>query len=177
MTPFSKLHRELEARFPEAVVEMEVTDRPDGWNLLHLWVEDFVVGLQWTSSGGFGLSSWVARAEDPTDLFDPPDEWYSKGDAAFHRIVSLVVDRKATRPCIGTLADIRTSRGVSQESLSDQLNVRQGTYSKLERRDDVKVSSLRKVIESMGGRLIIQAVFPDTREVREIRFDRSLIEK
>jgi hypothetical protein len=52
--------------------------------------------------------------------------------------------------------------------LSEQLNVKQATYSKLERRADVKVSSLREVIEAMGGKLLIQAVFPDSGEVREI---------
>ncbi len=59
---------------------------------------------------------------------------------------------------------------MSQEALSEQLSVKQATYSKLERRKDVKVSSLRQVIEAMGGKLLIQAVFADTRDVREITF-------
>lgn len=58
----------------------------------------------------------------------------------------------------------------SQEALAERLKVKQATYSKMERREDVKVSSLRRVVEAMGGRLLIQAIFPDTRDVREITF-------
>ena len=59
---------------------------------------------------------------------------------------------------------------MSQEVLSAQLKVKQSTYSKLERRDDVKVSSLRRDIEALEGKLLIQAVFRDTQEFREITF-------
>lgn len=33
----------------------------------------------------------------------------------------------------------------------------------------MKISSLRKAIEAMGGKLRIQAVFPDTKEVRDVQ--------
>jgi len=81
-----------------------------------------------------------------------------------------VLDRKSTKPAGSTLPEIRHERGMSQETLSETLKVRQATYSKLERRGDVKVSSLKRVIEAMGGRLRIQAVFPDTQEVRDLTF-------
>ncbi len=55
--------------------------------------------------------------------------------------------------------------------MSEQLGVRQAAYSKLERRRDVKISSLRQVVEAMGGRLVIQAVFADAAGTREITFD------
>jgi DNA-binding XRE family transcriptional regulator len=103
-------------------------------------------------------------------MFDAPNEWYAVESAAFHRIASLVFEKRSTKPTLSKLSEIRHERGMSQEGLSEQLNVRQATYSKLERRKDVKISKLRRVIEAMGGKLLIQAVFPDTQEVREITF-------
>jgi len=96
--------------------------------------------------------------------------WYRTERAAFHRVASLVFDQRSTRPQQAKISEIRHQRGISQEDLSAQLNVRQATYSKLERREDVKVSSLRRVIEAMGGQLLIQAIFRDTKDVREITF-------
>ncbi|HVC97362.1 MAG TPA: helix-turn-helix transcriptional regulator, partial [Pirellulales bacterium] len=98
------------------------------------------------------------------------DDWYTSKEAVFHRIVSLVLDQKSTKPSVTTISEMRQERGVSQEALAERLNVKQATYSKMERREDVRVSSLRRVIEAMGGRLLIQAIFPDTRDVREITF-------
>ena len=60
-----------------------------------------------------------------------------------------------------SLNDIRLSRRCSQVELADLLEVRQASVSKLERRSDIHVSSLRKYIEALGGDLVIQAEFPE----------------
>ncbi len=60
-----------------------------------------------------------------------------------------------------SLNDIRLSRRCSQTELADLLEIRQASVSKLERRNDIHVSSLRKYIEALGGKLVIQAEFPD----------------
>ena len=59
------------------------------------------------------------------------------------------------------LNELRRARGISQEELANRLGMRQPNISKLERRIDVRVSSLRAVIEAMGGELRIIAHFPD----------------
>lgn len=170
MLPIDKLKHDLEARLHEVEIDTSRADDPNGWHFLHLRTDGFEVSVQWKQAQGFGLSSFGDDLDDLSGLFEAPDEWYSHQDAAFHRIVSLVIDRKSTKLAGATLPSIRHDRGLSQEALSAQLNVRQGTYSKLERREDVKVSSLRKVVEAMGGKLLIQAIFPDTHEVREVIF-------
>lgn len=59
------------------------------------------------------------------------------------------------------LDELRVARNLSQENLAQVLGVKQNAVSKLERRTDMYVSSLRNVIRAMGGDLRIEAVFPD----------------
>lgn len=54
--------------------------------------------------------------------------------------------------------------------LAKRLKVRQATISKLERRADMYVSTLRDVISALGGELKITARFPEG-EVRIKQFD------
>jgi transcriptional regulator with XRE-family HTH domain len=59
------------------------------------------------------------------------------------------------------LDGLRVARQKTQEQLAETLNVDQAAISKLERRTDVYVSTLRRYIEAMGGRLEMRAVFPE----------------
>ena len=67
------------------------------------------------------------------------------------------------------LQELRQVRMLSQEKLAEKLNVKQATVSKLERRADMYISTLRNVIKAMGGELEITAKFPDG-EVRINQF-------
>lgn len=170
MSPVDQLSQELNAQFPEAEIETRKSDDPNGFQFLNLLLGDFEVAVEWKSETGFGISSFCEDSLSLDGMFDSPGEWYRTEEAAFHRVASLVFDHRSTRLRAVTISDIRQERGLSQEKISRQLNVKQATYSKLERRDDVKVSSLRRVVEAMGGKLLIQAVFKDTRDVRELTF-------
>jgi len=59
------------------------------------------------------------------------------------------------------LDELRVARQLTQEQLAAQLKVRQPAIAKLERRADMYLSTLRSVIEGMGGVLDVRAVFPD----------------
>ena len=59
------------------------------------------------------------------------------------------------------LHELRSARDLTQGKLADQLNLEQPAISKLERRADMYVSTLRKYIEAMGGELKIIAHFPE----------------
>jgi DNA-binding XRE family transcriptional regulator len=67
------------------------------------------------------------------------------------------------------LQELRLARGLSQEALAATLKVRQASISKLERRTDMYISTLRSHIRAMGGELEIVARFPDG-EVRISNF-------
>ena len=59
------------------------------------------------------------------------------------------------------LQELRQARALSQEELAEVLGLNQATISKLERRTDMYLSSLRRFVEAMGGELEISASFPD----------------
>jgi transcriptional regulator with XRE-family HTH domain len=65
-----------------------------------------------------------------------------------------------------TLAELREVRRRSQAELAKKLGVQQAAISKLERRADTYLSTLRNLIEAMGGTLEIVAQFPDRPPVR-----------
>jgi DNA-binding XRE family transcriptional regulator len=59
------------------------------------------------------------------------------------------------------LDELRSARQLTQTGLAKILGVDQGSISKLERRADMYISTLRSYVEAMGGDLQIRAVFPD----------------
>lgn len=59
------------------------------------------------------------------------------------------------------LDELRQARQLTQAGLANTLGVDQGSISKMERRTDMYVSTLRSYVEAMGGSLQIKAVFPD----------------
>ena len=60
-----------------------------------------------------------------------------------------------------TLAELRKAFDVSQEELAKILDVKQANVSKLERREDMRLSTLFTYVQAMGGKLEIIAHFPD----------------
>jgi DNA-binding XRE family transcriptional regulator len=58
------------------------------------------------------------------------------------------------------LAEIRKFMGLTQEELASALGVTQPSLSKLENQDDMQISTLRRVIEALGGQLEIIAHLP-----------------
>jgi predicted transcriptional regulator len=68
------------------------------------------------------------------------------------------------------LSGIRAARELTQEHLAKVLRVKQASISKLERRTDMYVSTLRDFVRAMGGELEIKARFPEG-EVRITQFD------
>jgi transcriptional regulator with XRE-family HTH domain len=59
------------------------------------------------------------------------------------------------------LQELRRARELSQEELASTLGVNQASVSKLERRADMYISTLRKFVEALGGELEITARFPE----------------
>lgn len=70
-----------------------------------------------------------------------------------------------------TLRELRKARQQSQDEISRVLHVKQAEVSKMERRTDVYVSTLRNYVEAMGGRLEITVTFPDRAPVRINQFE------
>jgi predicted XRE-type DNA-binding protein len=60
-----------------------------------------------------------------------------------------------------TLAKLREARLRSQTQIAEKLGIKQAAVSRLERRADMYLSTLRELIAAMGGTLQIVAEFPD----------------
>ncbi len=63
------------------------------------------------------------------------------------------------------LQNLRTERGITQLELANLLGVGQTALSHLEKRGDVKLSSVKAYVEALGGKLHLAATFPDVSAV------------
>jgi predicted transcriptional regulator len=68
------------------------------------------------------------------------------------------IERRAAE--LATLKDLRLAVARTQEDLANSLGVGQDTISRIERRSDMLLSTLRRYVEAMGGTLEIVAQFP-----------------
>ena len=60
-----------------------------------------------------------------------------------------------------TMRELRKARKLTQTELAKVLGVKQEQISRLEQRTDLHISTLRRSVEAMGGRLSLVAEFPD----------------
>ncbi len=58
------------------------------------------------------------------------------------------------------LSELRQLAGKSQRELADELGIKQPSLSKLEKQDDMQISTLRRIIAALGGELEVFAKFP-----------------
>ena len=68
------------------------------------------------------------------------------------------------------MRQLREARERSQVEMAEKLHIKQAAVSKLERRTDMYLSTLRNYIEAMGGKLEIIARFPN-QAVRIMQFE------
>ena len=64
-----------------------------------------------------------------------------------------------------TLQELRRARAMTQVRLAKNLGVAQKQVSEIEKRTDMHISTLRRSIEAMGGKLSLVAEFPDRKPV------------
>ena len=64
-----------------------------------------------------------------------------------------------------TLQELRQARKLTQVRMAKALGISQDGVSRLEKRSDLLLSTLRKSVEAMGGNLSLVAEFPDREPV------------
>lgn len=64
-----------------------------------------------------------------------------------------------------TLQQLRQARKLTQVRMAKTLGITQDGVSRLEKRSDLLLSTLRKTVEAMGGTLSLVAEFPDREPV------------
>jgi DNA-binding XRE family transcriptional regulator len=60
-----------------------------------------------------------------------------------------------------TLRDLRHARKLTQVRMAQTLGITQDSVSRLEKRSDLWLSTLRKTVKALGGNLFLIAEFPD----------------
>ncbi len=60
-----------------------------------------------------------------------------------------------------SLRDLRRAVALTQEHMAEELGIGQDGISRLEKRSDLLLSTLRSYIEAMGGKLRLVAEFPN----------------
>lgn len=80
--------------------------------------------------------------------------------AAAHRKLTTEIDEHVERKS-ATLAQVRRAIGLTQTQLAEELGIAQGDVSKIERRENLRLSTLARFIEATGGHLRIVAVYDD----------------
>lgn len=64
-----------------------------------------------------------------------------------------------------TLRDLRKADALTQERMAEALHISQDGVSRIEKRSDFLLSTLRSYIEAMGGKLRLVVEFPDRKPV------------
>lgn len=81
--------------------------------------------------------------------------------AITHRELTDNIDARVERKS-ATLAQVRQAVGLTQTQLAEELGIAQGDVSKIERRDNLRLTTLARFIEATGGQLRIVAVYDNT---------------
>jgi transcriptional regulator with XRE-family HTH domain len=76
-----------------------------------------------------------------------------------HRASELIAEEYALR-------ELREAKKLTQEDVAHRLGGRQVYVSRLEKRSDMKLSTLRDYIGALGGKLEVVASFPKGRRVK-----------
>jgi len=156
MNRIELLAQRLRTHLRDASVELEPPASPQGVWRLTARVEDRLLAIEWRPSRGFGLSSSPVE-----DRSGGPDEVVRDLDHAFERAMVLLRDGGTTlRPQEAGLRELREFRRISQGQLASALGMRQAAISKIETREVLDVTLLRRIVASLGGELEIQARFP-----------------
>lgn len=151
------LRRLLQERFADVTMAIDPPSRPNGDWFIDVRLGDQTLVVEFRPSLGFGLSSTPGES-----LGEGPDEFLDDESGVVDRISELVTRRARTEPQrVRILQELRERRRVSQVTLAAMLGVRQPTVSKLERREDINLSTLRRYVKALGGKLHVTAEFPD----------------
>jgi len=157
MNPIEDLMTKLARRFPGLSAKVDPPYLPDGSWWLDLDLAGHSATAEWRPGRGFGILA------SPSDSYgEGPDEIYPDVSSTFARLQAILERRERTTPPAGSvLRTLRESRSMSQEELARQLSVGQPAISKLERRADLHLSTLRHFVAALGGVLELRARFPD----------------
>jgi DNA-binding Xre family transcriptional regulator len=152
MNAIELMERDIRSALPTAWTRLRRPRNPQGEWWLDAKQDDHVVAVQWRPRRGFGVSASALG----DGYGEGPDETIESREEATGRVLDLLRTKGHTTPPESVvLRELRGLVGVTQEKLADKLGVQQAAVSRLERRDDITLSSLRRFVTALGANLEI----------------------
>ena len=165
MNDVERLHELLVGRFPDLKIEID----PPGEDFSDTgpwFVNAFRPGLspiaiEWRANRGFGVST-----PGPNDYGSGVDEAFPNAEAAFVRVVQLILSGESSVPPLGVrLMEVRQSLGITQAELAATLGLSQAAVSKAEKRDDMQLGTLARHAAALGATVSVRLHFPGRQAV------------
>ncbi|RKI70346.1 helix-turn-helix domain-containing protein [Corallococcus sp. AB049A] len=156
----------VQKALPDVSVQVDAPERTEGHWFLDFDSSGHKVTVEWHPSRGFGVS---AALED--GYGEGPEEIFTDPEATSSRVIDLLSHRTYTRPPDAVLLrELRSLSRMTQAEIAQRLGIAQGAVSRMERRRDMSVLTLRRLIGAMGGQLDLVARFKD-KSVRISQFN------
>jgi DNA-binding XRE family transcriptional regulator len=150
-------------------VSVEEPISPAGIHFLTIARDGYAIEVEWQRHRGFGIA-----AGRELMFGSGVDEVYGSAESAFERILGLLKTSEATSTeAAVNLIDLRKLRGLLQKDVADSLGISKSGLAQMERPDALtamQIDTLRKLVASMGGQLVLSARFPEGHE-RKIAVD------
>ena len=96
-----------------------------------------------------------ARAETAQQRFKALLETKPRAKARYDAVLAEINSRQAT------LRRLREARALTQSTVAELLDMDQSEVSRLERRSDMLLSTLKRFVQATGGELHIVVSYPD----------------
>lgn len=96
-----------------------------------------------------------ARADNAHDRFKALLETKPRAKARYDTVLAEINSRQAT------LRRLREARALTQSTLAELLDMDQSEISRLERRSDMLLSTLKRFVQATGGETHIVVSYPD----------------
>lgn len=164
MNPIEQLQHDVEQAFDAARTTLRRPRRADGMWWLDAESNGHTVTVQWSPHHGFGVS---ASALDE-GYGEGPEETFTEAGATTTRVLELLRTRgNTTPPREVALRELRgLLGGLTQDQLATRLGVQQAAVSRMERRSDITLSSLRRYVAALGGELEVSVRTPTGDTIR-----------
>jgi len=96
-----------------------------------------------------------ARAEGATKHFKALLETRPRAKARYDAVLAEINSRQAT------LRRLREARALTQSTVAELLDMDQSEVSRLERRSDMLLSTLKRFVQATGGEMHVVVQYPD----------------
>lgn len=152
------------AKEPSIEIIVDEPAVPDGrWFISVVAADGYSVEVEWRRHIGFGVSGGYELG-----FGTGVDELFATPDATVDRIRNLIEQRTSTSASASVgLAELRRLRGEMQKDVASRLNISKSGLAQIEKASALgamQIATLKKVIGSLGGELVLTAQFPDGSE-------------